>query len=204
MLDYKFYDIPQTVELSVKEATMAGGSLITVHASGGQKMLEAAVKGAEEERKEIVNPFMRRSLPLIGDVLGITVLTSLDATDCESIFGIPQSDEQGIQKKVIQFAHMALDAGLTGIVCSPLEARAIHENSNFDSLLVVTPGITPEFATKAEDQARTNTARRAMNDGVDLVVVGRGINKAADYNLTKAQAAQAIAEEIKEGLAKAA
>lgn len=200
MLDFKFHDIPQTVELSVREATMAGGSLITVHAGGGVKMLEAAARGAEQGRNDIKDPFKKALANQLGGVLGITVLTSLDATDCESIFGIPKDEEDGIKKKVIQFAHFALDAGLDGIVCSPLEARAVRDNSNFDGLLVVTPGITPEFATKAEDQARTTTARDAMNFGADLVVVGRAINKSSDYGMTKAEAAQAIGEEIKTGL----
>lgn len=201
MLDFKFHDIPDTVQRSVREATMAGGSLITVHASGGPAMLEAAVKGAQEGREAVPDIFRQRSLPKLGHVLGITVLTSLDATDCESIFGIPQDDTDGIKKKVVQFAHFALDAGLTGIVCSPLEARAVRANSNFDPLLVVTPAITPEFATKASDQKRSTNARQAMNDGVDLIVVGRAINKAGDYGLTKAEAAQAIGEEMKTGLA---
>lgn len=204
MLDFKFHDIPRTVEFSVREATMAGGSLITVHASGGQAMLEAAVKGAEAGREAITDPFKKRSLPVIGGVLGITVLTSLNGQDCESIFGIPTDDEEGIQKKVIQFAHMALDAGLTGIVCSPLEARAVRNNSNFDSLLVVTPGITPKFAIKEGDQSRSTTAKQAIGEGADLVVVGSAINKAADYGMTKAEASQAIGEEVKEGLALAA
>ena len=201
MLDFKFHDIPKTVELSVKEATLAGGSLITVHASGGAAMLAAAVKGAQEGRKEMRDVFKRQSVERLGLILGITVLTSLDADDCESIFGIPRDDSDGIKKKVIEFAHIALDAGVDGIVCSPLEAKAVRANSNFDDLLVVTPGITPAFATTAEDQARTTTAADAMRDGADLVVVGRGINKAKDYGLSKAEAAQAVGDEIKEGLA---
>lgn len=201
MLDYKFHDIPQTVELSVREATAAGGSLITVHASGGKAMLEAAVKGAELGRGDIVDVFKRRSLPKLGHVLGITVLTSLDATDCESIFGISREDPEGIQKKVIEFAYLALEAGLAGIVCSPLETRAIRANSNFDSLLVINPGITPDFAKKAGDQKRTTNATEAINEGADLVVIGRAINNAADYGLTKADAAIAVGDEIKTALA---
>lgn len=200
MLDYKFHDIPPTVKNSVKEATLAGGSLITVHASGGVKMLEAAREGAEEGRREITDVFKRRSVSKLGHVLGITVLTSLDAVDCESIFGIPKEDEDGIKKKVVQFAHMVLDAGLTGIVCSPLEATAIRANSNFDSLLVVTPGITPAFAKTAGDQKRTTNATEAINNGADLVVIGRAINDAADYGLTKSEAAIETAAELQAGL----
>jgi orotidine-5'-phosphate decarboxylase len=201
MLDGKYHDIPETVEGHVREATLAGASLITVHASGGLKMLEGAVRGRVKGRELTRDVFKQASIERIGGVLGITVLTSLDSDDCESIFGILRGDEDGIKKKVVQFANMALDAGLDGIVCSSLELGAIRANSNFDGLLTVVPGITPEFAKKAGDQKRTTSAREAINSGADLIVVGRAINKAGDYSLTKAQAAQAVAEEVKEGLA---
>ncbi len=203
MLDSKFHDIPETVRLSVKEATLAGGSLITVHASGGQKMLNAAAKGAQEGRDEITDVFKKRALPMLGHVLGITVLTSLE-DEAFSIFNLDPEDTDAIQKKVIEFAHMALEAGLTGIVCSPLEAEALREISDFDSLLIVTPGITPIFAKTADDQKRTTNAIEAFERGADLIVVGRGINKAADYGLTKAEAATAVGEESAEGLARKA
>jgi orotidine-5'-phosphate decarboxylase len=196
MLDFKFHDIPGTVERSVRKATRIGGSLITVHASGGQEMLEAAVVGAEKGRADFKDVFKNVTLPKVGHILGITVLTSLDAEDCFSIFGIPKDDEDGIKKKVLQFTEMALEAGLTGIVCSPLETEAIRSKSKFDSLLVVNPGITPMFAKKAGDQKRTTNATQAINAGADMVVVGGGINKASDYGMTKAEAAQAVGEEI--------
>lgn len=200
MLDGKFHDIPETVEGHVREVTLSGASLITVHASGSVKMLEAAIRGRDKGRELTRNVFKQAAASKIGGVLGITVLTSLDGDDCESIFGIPKNDEDGIKKKVIQFAHMALDAGLDGIVCSSLELEAIRSNSNFDSLLTVVPGITPDFAKKADDQKRTTNAREAINSGADLIVVGRAINKAGDYGMTKATAAQAVAEEVKQGL----
>lgn len=200
MLDSKYHDIPETVEGHLREATLTGASLITVHAAGGAKMLEAAVAGREKGREITNNVFRQAAIDRIGNVLGITVLTSLDEDDCESIFGIPVEDKDGIKKKVVQFANMALDAGLDGIVCSSLELEAIRSNSNFDSLLTVVPGITPVFAKKAGDQKRTTNAREAINAGADMVVIGRAINKASDYGMTKAEAAQAVAEEIKEGL----
>lgn len=201
MLDDKCHDIPETVEGEVRELTLSGASLITVHAGGGQAMLEAAIKGRDEGRKLDRNVFHHAAIDRIGGVLGITVLTSLDSDDCESIFGIPKSDTDGIKKKVVQFANMALEAGLDGIVCSALELDAIRGNSNFDRLLAVVPGITPSFAKKAGDQKRTVSPREAINSGADLIVVGRGINKAGDYGLSKADAAKAVAEEVKEGLA---
>ncbi len=200
MLDSKFHDTPPTVSRSVREATLSWSSLITVHASGGPKMLEAAVQGAHEGRNQLNDRFGKWPKELFGHVLGITVLTSLDAVDCESIYGIPKEDKDGIKKKVIDFAHMAADAGLIGIVCSPLEARAVRANSKFDSLLVVTPGLTPEFALQADDQKRSTSVKQAANDGVDMFVVGRAINQAGLYNMSRIEAVKAVAEEIKEGM----
>lgn len=200
MLDGKYHDIPETVEGHVREATLAGASLITVHASGGYNMLTAAVKGRDKGRELTRDVFRQAAINRIGGVLGVTVLTSLQE-ECYSIFDIPHDDIGGIQKKVIQFAHMALDAGLDGIVCSAFELEAVCRNSNFDGLLKVVPGITPTFAQKAGDQKRTASPKDAINRGADLIVVGRAINNASDYSLTKAEAVQAVVEEIKEGLA---
>ncbi len=199
MLDSKFHDIPRTVGLAVEEATLAGASLITVHASGGLDMLKAAAAGAQRGKDGIQDAFKKKALPNLGHVLGITVLTSLE-DEAYSIFGLDPNDKDAIQKKVIEFAHLALEAGLTGIVCSPLEAEAIRSNTKFDSLLVVTPAITPDFAKKEGDQARTTNATQAMEAGADLIVVGSAINKASDYGMTKPEAAEAIGEEIAVGL----
>lgn len=203
MLDSKFHDIPGTVEDSVYEATLAGASLITVHAAGGIDMLKGAMKGRERARSEVRSPFMKSSLPLIGNVLGITVLTSLK-DEAFSIFNLDRDDKDAIKKKVVEFAYMALDAGLDGIVCSPLETEAIRANSNFDGLLVVNPGITPRFAVQAADQARSKNAQQAMEAGANFVVVGRGINKANDYSMTKAEAAIETGKEVAAGLGIAA
>jgi len=199
MLDSKFHDIPSTVKLSVKEATLAGAALITVHASGGTKMLEAAAEGAEAARQEIINPLIGDNKNKIGHILGITVLTSLE-DEAISIFGLDPEDSRAIEKKVLEFARKAKECGLTGIVCSALESRAIREDSDFDDLLVVTPGITPSFAEQAHDQRRTASPTEAFSWGADYIVVGRGINKAMNYGLTKLQASQQVAEEVEEGL----
>lgn len=196
MLDSKFHDIPETVKDSVRNATFSGASLVTIHASGGLNMLKSAQAGRELGLSEQTDVFKRQASENLGHVLGITVLTSLDHEDCVSIFGIDPNDEDAITKKVVDFAYLALEAGIAGIVCSPLEARAIRANANFDPLLVVAPGITPSFGQKAGDQKRTASPADAINDGVDLIVVGRGIIKAENYGLTRAQAAQEIANEI--------
>lgn len=193
MLDSKFHDIPETVEGEVREATLAGASLITVHASGALKMLEAAVRGRDKGRELTRNVFHQAAIDRIGGVLGITVLTSLK-DECTSIYG------DDVQTKVVDFANLALEAELDGIVCSVPDLKLLQSNSNFDALLKVVPGITPKHAKKASDQQRTGTPAEAIENGADMIVVGRGINKAADYGMTKAEAAQAVAEEVKEAL----
>ncbi len=199
-IDGKYHDIPETVRNHLREVTQSGAALITVHAYGGAEMLEAAVQGADEGREQIRDVFKRASVEKIGGVLGITVLTSLDSDDCVSIFGTDKEDVDGKKKKVIQFANMALEAGLDGIVCSADEVDAVRANSNFDGLLTVVPGITPPFAKKASDQKATGTPTDAINRGADLIVVGRGISQAQNYGLTKAEAAAAIADEIGQAL----
>ncbi len=200
MLDSKFHDIPGTVEDSLFEATLAGASLVTVHASGGVEMMQGAIKGRDRARAQFLNDDGSYNTSMVGNVLGITVLTSL-GDEAYSIFGLDSRDKDAIKKKVVEFAHMAVDAGLDGIVCSPLETEAIRANSSFDGLLVVNPGLTPVFAIPAGDQKRTTTVKQAFEAGADFGVVGRGINKAADYGMTKVEASIAVGEEVRVGLA---
>lgn len=199
-VDGKYHDIPETVESHLREVTQSGAALITVHAAGSVPMLKGAVKGRDEGKELITDVFMKSSIDRIGGLLGITILTSLDFDDCVSIFGIDKDDIDAKKKKVVEFANMALEAGLDGIVCSAEEVDAIRANSNFDDLLAIVPGITPPFAKKAGDQKATGTPTDAINRGADLIVVGRAINNANQYGMTKAQAAEAIADEIKDAL----
>lgn len=193
MADAKFHDIPQTVELSVKEVTESGASLITVHASGGEPMLKAAVKGREEGRAKINPelPIVLRNPELIGGILGITVLTSLDPEECESIYG------DNPERKVTEFARMAFNSGIDGIVCSPKELRAIRAISALDSLVTVVAGITPPWAKKPGDQKRVSTPAEAYQDGADFEVVGRAITQPPE-GMSRAEAAQRIVEELRE------
>lgn len=190
MADTKFHDIPETVRLQVKEVTECGASLITVHASGGSAMLEGALAGRDEGRERLwLAPFKNIIPGRLGRILGITVLTSLDAEDSISIYG----DEP--EEKVLQYAHMALDAGIDGIVCSGKELRAIRAVSAFDGLITVVPGITPEWAKKAGDQKRVVTPAEAVREGADYIVVGRAITQPPE-GIGYAEAAQRIADEL--------
>lgn len=197
MADTKFHDIPETVRLQVQAVAECEAQLITVHASGGLAMLQAAVRGRDEGREkafeyhDTVNPHVRKRKEKVGGILGITVLTSLGEEEGVSIYGDTP------EKKVVQFAHMALEAGVDGIVCSGKELRAIRAISALDLLVVVVPGITPKWAQKAGDQKRVVTPTEALQQGADFIVVGRAITQPPE-GISSGEAAYRIAEELKE------
>jgi orotidine-5'-phosphate decarboxylase len=168
-LDLKLHDIPNTVEGAARSAAGTGAQLLTVHASGGSAMVRAAVRGA--------GPGVR--------VLGVTVLTSLDAPALEEIglTGPPQD-------AVVRLAKLAVAAGAGGLVCSPHEVKAVRAAVGPGPLLVV-PGVRPAGSARG-DQARVATPAAAVADGADVIVVGRPLREADD----PVAAAQRIAGEI--------
>lgn len=168
MLDLKLHDIPETVARATARVASLGAGLLTVHASGGRAMLEAAVKNAGDTR-----------------VLAVTVLTSLDENDLVDI-----GDIGPIADLVKRRAELAVRAGCHGVVASPHEVPAIRSVVPRE-FLIVTPGVRPAGAA-AGDQKRVMTPRLAREAGADLVVVGRPLRDAAD----PAAAARAIVEEL--------
>jgi orotidine-5'-phosphate decarboxylase len=168
-LDLKLHDIPNTVEGAARAAAATGAKLLTVHAAGGPAMVRAAVRGA--------GPGVR--------VLGVTVLTSIDATTLAQV-GIAGSP----QEVVLRLARLAVDAGAGGLVCSPQEVKAVRAAVGPGPLLVV-PGIRPAGAALG-DQARVATPAAAVADGADVIVVGRPLRDAPD----PVAAAQGIAAEL--------
>jgi orotidine-5'-phosphate decarboxylase len=171
-LDLKLHDIPNTVERAARNAARLGAAMLTVHASGGEAMLRAAVAGAAEAE----NP---------PAVLAVTVLTSLDDAALDGL-GIPG----GAAGRVRAWAEIARRAGCGGVVCSPHEAAALRAALGVGFLLV-TPGVRPAGAADA-DQRRVATPRAAVEAGADILVVGRPITGAGD----PAAAAEAILAEI--------
>jgi orotidine-5'-phosphate decarboxylase len=164
-LDLKFHDIPNTVGAAVDEAVRLGVSLLTLHASGGRKMLEEAARRLREARGPDGKPRTR--------AVAVTVLTSMDRHDIVEL-GISRS----VEKQVLTLAGFARDAGLDGIVASPLEASLVREAYGPDFLNVV-PGIRPAEAG-VDDQKRVSTPREAIARGASYIVVGRPILKAPD------------------------
>lgn len=159
-LDLKYHDIPNTVGAAVCEAAKLGVSMLTVHASGGSKMLRAAVEGARA-----VNPDLL--------VLAVTVLTSLDDPDL-SMLGI----RGVVLDQVLRLAALALSNGCGGVVASAREAAALREEFGRD-FAIVTPGVRPAGAG-AHDQARVVTPAEAIAAGASYIVVGRPITEAMD------------------------
>lgn len=167
-LDFKFHDIDATVEKATRSVVGLDAQLLTVHAR--PDVMRAAVRGRGESGLKI---------------LGVTVLTSLDKQALEDI-GYNDNAEDLVMRRVRQ----ALEAGVDGVVASPLEAAAIRAAVP-DSFLVVTPGVRPA-GSDAGDQKRIATPAAALASGASHLVVGRPITQADD----PAAAAQAIMAEI--------
>jgi orotidine-5'-phosphate decarboxylase len=180
-LDLKLHDIPNTVRSAAREAAHLGVSMFNVHASGGRRMMEAALEGAAEGARD-----RGGSRPL---VLAVTVLTSLAAEDLTGL-GISGSPDE----VVVRFARLAREAGLDGVVASPREIGALRRALGPD-LVIVTPGIRPASAD-VNDQVRIATPASAIQAGASYLVVGRPITGAAD----PAAASDAIVAEMEAAL----
>lgn len=162
-LDLKLHDIPTTVAQACGEIVRHRVQMFTVHCSGGRAMLEAAVQTVKEESKRLKIPK--------PDVMGVTVLTSMDLLDEIGINSMPEV-------QVLRLAKLAADSGLDGVICSPREIGPLKESSP-KKFKIVTPGVRPE-GTSADDQKRVMTPQEAFRLGADAVVVGRPILQAED------------------------
>ena len=159
-LDLKFHDIPNTVAKAVASAARLDVQMLTVHASGGSAMLRAAETAAQDTAKALGRP-----APL---VLGVTVLTSMDANALTEI-----GCEPNVGHQVERLANLAVNSGLRGLVCSPLELAALRKLVPAATQLV-TPGIRTG-AEKADDQKRTLSPQEAIQAGASWLVIGRPI-----------------------------
>lgn len=171
-LDLKIHEIPNSAAEAVKSAAGLGVDMVTIHASGGTKMMQAAAQAAATAKK-----------PLL--VLAVTVVTSLSSEDLREV-------GQGADPKaqVLRLAKLAQQAGCGGLVASPNEVADLRATLGGE-IRIVAPGIRPAGADK-QDQVRTATPAEAIRAGTDYLVVGRPINAAAD----PACAAREIIREI--------
>ncbi len=161
-LDLKFHDIPNTVANAVSAAVKMGIWMLTVHTMGGTDMLRAAAKAAADNIKTTGH-----TKPII---VGVTVLTSHNTENLPEL-GITRP----LANQVTSLALMAKEAGLDGVVCSPLEAASLREQCGQDFVLV-TPGIRSQHSTtKSDDQRRTLGPSEALRAGSNYLVVGRPV-----------------------------
>ena len=176
-LDLKLHDIPNTVAEAVRSGLRLGAWMMTIHTSGGREMMAEAAKAAADEAAKSGKP-----KPLL---LGVTVLTSLKDSELQEVGFAGKVLDQ-----VLRLAGLANAAGLDGVVCSPQEIEAVHQEFG-KSLLIVTPGIRPAGAD-VHDQKRIMTPAQAVALGADYLVIGRPITAAPSPN----QALREIVAEI--------
>lgn len=174
-LDLKLHDIPNTVARAVESASRLPVGMLTLHASGGRAMLEAAARAQRESAPDLL-------------LLGVTLLTSLGDPDLAEIGVAGPSAGH-----VLRLGRLAVESGLRGLVCSPMELSGLRAELPA-GVRLVTPGIRPQ-GSPDNDQKRVMTPSGAARAGADYIVVGRPILRAED----PPDAALAILEELKGG-----
>jgi len=176
-LDLKLHDIPNTVAGATRAACRASPQLVTIHASGGLAMMQAAVAAARET-----------SGAAAPKLLAITVLTSLDDGDLDAV-----GQRGPVAEQVKRLADLAQRAGVGGVVCSPQEVAMLRAQCG-PGFLLVTPGIRPSWSASG-DQKRITTPVQALASGADHLVIGRPVTQANDPE----QALRRICAEIDAG-----
>lgn len=172
-LDLKLYDIPNTVASAVKSLKGLPVSMLTIHTSGGREMMAAAVAAARETNPDLL-------------LLGVTVLTSFDAD------GLAETGVAKVPSEQVELlAKLAVDSGMKGLVCSPLEIEMLRKILPPD-IRLITPGIRPA-GSSTDEQKRVMTPELAARAGSSFIVVGRPILKAQN----PAEAARSIIDQLK-------
>jgi orotidine-5'-phosphate decarboxylase len=169
-LDLKLHDIPHTVRGAAKAVAHLAPKFLTVHASGGESMIKAAVDALPNTK-----------------VTGVTILTSLSEADVAEV-GFKATALQS----AVQLSKVAINAGAAAIVCSPLEISAVRQQVGV-APVIITPGVRPTDMVGIDDQQRTMTPQDAIAAGANLVVIGRPITQRWELG---AQAMKERAQEI--------
>lgn len=157
-LDLKLHDIPNTVERTMRRLKTMGVDMTNVHAAGGMEMMEAARKGFGDT----------------GILIAVTQLTSTSEAQMQH----EQLVHATLNDSVLHYAELTQNAGLDGVVCSPLEVQTIQKTCG-KAFLTVTPGIRPNKSDNG-DQKRVTTPAQAKKNGSSYIVVGRPITQAND------------------------
>ncbi len=159
-LDLKFYDIPNTVAAACKAAADLEVWMVNIHASGGVKMMQAAQDAVSHSSKS----------PLL---IAVTILTSFNDAQLKEI-----GFQNTAKEQVLHLAKLTKQAGLAGVVCSPLETMMLKKDLGKEFILV-TPGVRPTGSV-SDDQQRIMTPQQALQAGSDYLVIGRPITAAKD------------------------
>jgi orotidine-5'-phosphate decarboxylase len=171
-LDLKLHDIPATVAGAARAVSRLRPNLLTVHAAGGPAMIRAAVEAGAGT-----------------PIAAVTALTSLGNDDLNRI-GVPCVTKDW----VLRLAALAVEAGASGLVCSPQEVAAVRAEVGPD-ITLITPGVRPA-GTDAHDQARVATPEQALAAGADLLVIGRAITGASDPGAAAAAIAASLRRQV--------
>ena len=153
-LDLKFHDIPNTVKKSIEGLADLPIQMMTVHTSGGIRMLQESVNAVKDTNIKI---------------FGVTALTSLSDKDTQTVYRCNAKDQ------VLAMLQLAVQSGIHGVVCSPHELSLVKNNSN---LLTITPGI--RMKNLGDDQARTMSPKEAIINGSNFLVIGRPITSSTN------------------------
>ena len=153
-LDLKLHDIPNTVKKSIKGLAELPIKMMTVHTSGGLRMLQASLDAVKDTKIKI---------------FGVTALTSLADEDTQTIYRCNAKDQ------VLAMLELAMQSGIHGVVCSPHELSLVKNNSD---LLTITPGI--RMKSLGDDQTRTMSPKEAIDNGSNFLVIGRPITASTD------------------------
>ncbi len=149
-LDLKLHDIPNTVSNAIDSLSKINPDFLTLHISGGNEMMKAAVKSIKKNK-------------LKTKILGVTLLTSLDGKDSEKIY-----KERDTSKLVKKFTEIANNVNIHGLICSGDDLRALKK---FNKLIKITPGV--KMFSRNDDQKRVTFAHNALQNGASFVVIGR-------------------------------
>ncbi|MDB5083899.1 MAG: pyrF [Bacilli bacterium] len=172
--DLKFHDIPNTVAGAAAAMTRLGVFLFNVHVAGGVSMMQSTMEAVRKTAGEA-------NLSELPIVLGVTQLTSTSQSTLSEEIGIPLTVAETVQR----YALLAQKAGLSGVVASAKESVLVRSACGSE-FVILTPGIRPA-GTDLFDQTRVTTPAGAMQQGADLLVVGRPITRAQDMRLTAEQ-----------------
>jgi len=176
-LDLKFHDIPNTTMMASMFAAKQEVFMFNVHAGGGPTMMKKVADMLEDKNSDSI-------------AIAVTILTSFSEEEVSNHF----KTDLNISELANHWAIETKDAGLHGVVCSPLEAKKIKELCG-ENFYTICPGVRPTWAA-TNDQKRIMTPKMAIENGADFLVVGRPITKSEN----PVHAAKLILEEIKEGM----